>query len=84
MNDYRQVDDRDTNHSNCTKCGIIVEFAYITTGESLCESCYLKVVDKRSVELEDRKKEVGLIRTTNFTDYTHTIKVVDHSEDGKI
>lgn len=67
---YTLADTRkNPDHSNCTKCFKLIDYAYITTGESLCEQCYLKAVDERAKEIEKRKKEVGNISTTNFVDF---------------
>ncbi len=64
-NDYRQIDEsREPNLHNCTMCGVVIEYAFLTTGEVLCENCYLKAVEKRSDELKNRIKEVGNIDFT--------------------
>lgn len=43
---YRQADIRNNNEINCSKCGKLINYAYITTGEAICEKCYLETIDK--------------------------------------
>lgn len=49
---FTPADIRDANLSNCSKCFKLIDYAYITTGEVMCEACWCKLMDEESVKKE--------------------------------
>lgn len=68
---FTQADIRNTNLSNCSKCGELIDFAHIKNNEVVCEDCYFGIPKGE----KEKKRQAGLINTTTFVDYVEKEKL---------